>query len=204
MILKSATPYSRKFFMVSNSDHISGKTGLTGAVTVYLTKGPGAAATLATNSGTNVVELDSTHAPGWYQILLSATDTSVTGDLTFSCTGSGADPTDFVDQIQGQVFTDLVINGSGRVQIASGVQQNQSLTIMFPMTIQGVPTPGLTVTGQRNFGSGFSLIAGTITDLGSGDYKATLLAADTNSAAALYRFIAASADDRNIALQFDP
>lgn len=199
MILKAATVYSRKFLMVLSSDHNTGATGKT--VTVMLSKGPGAAGTTA--AGT-VTELDSTNLPGMYQCALTIADTGVTGDLGFDCTASGCDHTTFVDQVQGQVFTDVLLDASGNVKIASGVKQNQILTIMFPMTIQSVPTPGLTVSGFRNFGSGFSAIAGTITDLGNGDYKAVLTQADTNSSSAIYRFTATTADDRNIALNFDP
>lgn len=183
MILKQTTAYSRKFLMVLSSDHVTGATGKT--VTVKLSKGAGA--TFGAAAGT-VTELDSTNGPGWYQVALTTVDTGTLGDLAYACTASGCDSSDFKDEVQAQVFTDLNLDiATGRVKILSGVQQNQALTIMFPMTIQGVPTPGLTVTGQRNFGSGFSLIGGTITDLGGGDYKASLLAADTNAAAVIYK-----------------
>lgn len=188
--------------MVLSSDHLTGATGKT--VAVELSKGPAAGGTAA--AGT-VTELDSANLPGMYQIALTTVDTAVSGDLGFHCTAAGCDPTDFVDQVQAQVFTDLTLTGGGLVSISSNIKQNTALNgFMFTMTVNGAPTAGLTVTGQRNFGSGFSALAnsGSITGLGSGDYAINLAAADLNSASVLLRFTASGADDRNIYLITQP
>lgn len=81
--------YTRAFFMTLSSDHITGATGKT--VTVTLSKAGAAFAA----AGGSVTEIGS----GWYYISLTTTDTNTLGDLTFHCTASGCDATDFVDQI---------------------------------------------------------------------------------------------------------
>lgn len=198
-ILKQSTSYARKFIMVLSSDHTTGATGKT--VAVELSKGAGAAGTAA--AGT-VTELDSTNLPGHYQVSFTAADTNTQGDLSVRCTAAGCDATDFIDQVQVQIFTDLQLDNTGHAIVASNFKQNTAITIPFVMTISGVPTPGLSVSGFRNFGSGYSGIAGTITDLGNGGYKASLLAADTNNAFAFYRFTATGADDRDLSVVFTP
>jgi hypothetical protein len=198
MIIKQTTSYARKFLMVDSTSHVAGKTGLNGAVTVYLSKGAGAAGTPAANSGAGVTELDLANLPGVYQITLTSVDTNTPGDLAIHCTGAGADPTDFIDQVQVQIFPDLQLDVNGYAKPSSNIKQNQPTTLFFTMTVAGVPTPGLAVTGTKNFGSGFSSIAGAISDLGNGDYKCLLQASDTNAGSGMWRFIAAGADDRNI------
>ena len=87
--LAQSTAYTRMFLMVDSADHVTGKAGLT--VTVTLSKA-GAAFGAA---GGSVSEVSS----GWYKIALTTTDTGTLGDLAFHCTATGADPTDFVDQV---------------------------------------------------------------------------------------------------------
>ena len=87
--LKQSTTYTRLFKMISSSDHVSLKTGA--APVVNISKDGG---TFAAAAGT-VTEI----ANGWYKISLTAADTSTVGDLAFYITGSGADDTDFVDQV---------------------------------------------------------------------------------------------------------
>jgi hypothetical protein len=191
---KQLTAYTHQFLMVLASDHISGATGKT--VVVKLGKN---GATGGTAVGT-VAEVDSTNLPGVYSIGFTSADTNTAGSLALAATVSGGtcDPTNEFHQVRGQIFTDLLLDGSGNAKVASNIKQNTATTLFFTMTVNGVVTPGLTVTGTKNFGSGFSAIAGTITDLGSGDYKCALQAADTNAASGVWRFIAVGADDRNI------
>jgi len=75
--------------MVDSTDHVSGKTGLSPSVSISKVGG-----TFATAGGT-VSEVGS----GWYKIALTATDTNTLGDLAYHITATGADPTDFVDQV---------------------------------------------------------------------------------------------------------
>ncbi|HKR56937.1 MAG TPA: hypothetical protein VJS20_11610 [Gemmatimonadales bacterium] len=92
-LLKQSTAYVRTFLMVQSSDHLTGITGAT--VTVKLGKAGGTGAT----AGGAVAEIDSTNLPGWYKVSLNTTDTNTVGDLTYHCTATSADPTDFTDQV---------------------------------------------------------------------------------------------------------
>lgn len=201
MILKAATAYSRKFLMVLTSDHISGATGKT--VTVKLSKGPGAAGTTAAGS---VTELDSTNLPGVYQVALTTVDTGVAGDLWYTCSASACDNTDFCDQVQAQVFTDLTLNASGAALIGSAVKQNTQFLLPFIMTVNSVPTPGLTgFTAQRSLGNaGFAACANSVVEIGSGWYSILLAATDTNNAVIEVLITATNADNRNITLYTQP
>ena len=212
MILKVGTPYlARMFLLVQTSDHVTPKTGLGGAVTVYLSRA-GAAGVHATNSGAGVTEVDATNLPGIYAINLTAADTPNVGDLTFRCTGTGADPLTFIDQVQAQVFTDLQLNPSGQVLVSSNLKQNAAFTALFLMTQTGSsnPAPGLTITGQRTFGApGFSLVSGTILEVGgvgngAGWYVLNGVAADSSAACAGFKMTALGANDSDFTLWFQP
>lgn len=95
--LKQSTAYTRMFQMVDATDHVTGKTGLT--VTVTLSKAGGAFGA----AGGAVTEVSS----GWYKLALNTTDTNTLGDLAFHCTGTGADPTDFVDHVSARLVDDV-------------------------------------------------------------------------------------------------
>lgn len=88
-IIQHNVGYTRMFFMVSSADRVSGMTGLT--VAVQLSKSGSAFAA----AGGAVVEVGF----GWYRIALNTTDTNTLGDLAIRCTATGADPTDFADQV---------------------------------------------------------------------------------------------------------
>jgi len=96
--LKQSNAYTRMFLMVQSGDHTTPATGLT--VTVTLSKAGGAFAA----AGGTVTEV----ANGWYKIALTTTDTGTLGDLAYHCTATGADPTDFVDQVSSKYFGDMV------------------------------------------------------------------------------------------------
>jgi hypothetical protein len=223
MILKNSTAYPRKFLMVQDSTganpHIGGKTGLT-TITVQLHKGTagvGGSSVAATNSGavngTTMFELDGpTNLPGLYQINLTAADTSLNGDLVINFSAAGADPTTLIDQVQTNVFNDVVVT-SGRVSVTSNLQQNQPFTALFFMTQLGTTNalPGLTVTGQRTFGSGFTGVTGTIAEVGGpnnggGWYVFSGAANDSNTggASAGFKMSASGANDTDFSLWFQP
>lgn len=94
---KQSTAYTRTFKMIDSADHLSKKTGLT--CTVNLSKAGAAFAA----AGGAVSEV----ANGWYKVALSTTDTNTLGDLSFYITASGADDTDFVDQVVARDLADL-------------------------------------------------------------------------------------------------
>lgn len=70
--------------MVDSSDHVTGKTGLT--LTATLSKNGGAFGAISPT----VTE----RGDGWYSLALVAADTDTEGDLALHITGSGADPSD--------------------------------------------------------------------------------------------------------------
>jgi hypothetical protein len=195
--------------MVSNVDHIAGKTGLGANITVMLSKGNAGTGTAAGNS-LATIELDGVNMPGWYQLNLTGTDTNTIGDLAFHCTGTGADPTDFVDQVQTTVFTDLTLT-AGRVSVTTNLQQGATFTALFFMTTTGTntPAPGLTVTGQRTFGAGFSTITGTIAEVGGvgaggGWYVLNGAALDSGGACVGFKMSASGANDSDFTLWMQP
>ena len=97
--LKS-TAYTRMFKMIDSADHFSKKTGLT--CTVNISKS-GAAFGAAGGTVTEV-------ANGWYKVALNTTDTNTAGDLAFYITATGADDTDFVDQVVDPTAANLGVN----------------------------------------------------------------------------------------------
>ena len=91
-VLRKKTPYTRLFLMVKSTGagaHILGQTGANPIVTL------GKAGAAFTAAEGIVSELTS----GWYKINLTVNDTDTIGDLGYKITGTGADPTDFIDQI---------------------------------------------------------------------------------------------------------
>lgn len=195
--------------MVLSSDHVTGATGKT--VTVKLSKGPviGTGAVFGAAAGT-VTELDSSNGPGWYQVALTTVDTGTLGDLAYACTASGCDSTDFKDEVQAQVFTDLNIDTStGRVKILNNLQQNTALNgYTFPMTsgVTGLRQTGLTVTAQRTLaGIGFAPCANSPTEIGTtGIYSINFIASDLNAGTLGILLTATGANDLYIPITPTP
>lgn len=117
--LKQSTTYTRSFLMVSSTDHITGLAS--GTVTVTLSK---AGAAFGAAAGT-VTAISS----GWYQIALTTADTGTVGDLAFHATATGADPTDFVDQVSATILGDT---------LSANVLQWNSTNVASPSTA-GIP-----------------------------------------------------------------
>lgn len=197
-ILKQSTNYKRAFFLVQTSDHRSGLTGA--SPTVNISKA-GAAFGAATGTVTEI-------GNGWYYHFCMAADVDTLGDLAFHITAASADPTDFVDQVQARLLTDISIDGSGNVSIASAVKRNQALNgLTFVMTDSSTHAAktGLTVTAQRSLdGAGFSTCANAVSELSNGVYSINLAASDMNANSIMLRFTAAGADDRPILLITQP
>ena len=84
--------------MVQSSDHITGLTGATPAVTISKAGGSFASA------GGTVTEVSS----GWYKIALTTTDTNTLGDLAYHITAASGDPTDFADQVAANILGDTL------------------------------------------------------------------------------------------------
>lgn len=124
-LLKQSTAYVRTFLMVQSADHISGLTGATVTVKLGKAGGTGAAA------GGAVAEIDSTNLPGWYKVSLNTTDTNTVGDLTYHCTATSADPTDFTDQV---VVVD--VGTSMESQVWDALRSNHQTTGTMGQTLQ--------------------------------------------------------------------
>lgn len=203
MILKQSTAYSRKFLMVLSSDHISGATGKT--VTVELSKGPGGTGGAAAGA---VTEIDSSNLPGVYQVALTTVDTNTIGDLAFHCTASGCDATDFCDQVQATVFTDLLVTSGGRAYINDNILQNTALngfTFLMVDSSTSFPKTGLSVAAQRSLGgAGFAPCANSVSEVGNGVYTINLAAADLNAPVVMLRFTASGAADLDLQLITTP
>jgi hypothetical protein len=89
LIKQSSSNRVIPFFMVSSTDHIAGKTGLTPTVTISKN-----GAAFAAPSGA-IAEIGS----GWYRIAGNATDSNTVGSLLVHATGTGADPYDVTHEV---------------------------------------------------------------------------------------------------------
>jgi hypothetical protein len=108
--IKQSTTYNRMFLMVLSSDHLTGATGKTPAVTISKNSAAFAAA-----AGV-VTEI----ASGWYNVALTVADTGTLKDLAFHITATSCDPTDFVDQVVAlDPFTATVNPGASGITSAS-------------------------------------------------------------------------------------
>ena len=186
--------------MVDSTDHITGKTGLT--VTVTLSKAGGSFGA----AGGTVTEISS----GWYKIALTTTDTNTVGDLAYHCTSTGADPTDFTDQVTAGDLANLNASISAvkakTDNLPEAVQKNQALNnFMFLMVKSSNhvdPKTGLTVTATRSIdGGAFAACTNSVTEVSNGWYKINLSASDLNGTIIALNFSAATADDRNILIK---
>lgn len=160
--LKQSTTYTRTFLLVDSSDHVTGKTGVTPTVT--LSKA-GAAFGAA---GGSVTEVSS----GFYKIALTTTDTNTLGDLAFHATGTGCDPTDFVDQVTARGLDDLAYpatSGRSMVVDAAGLVDANAVKVG--------PSGSGTAQTARDVGASVLISSGTGTgqlDVTSGVIKANL------------------------------
>lgn len=85
-VLKQSTARDLMVFMTDSADHVTGKTGLTLAITA--SKNGGAFSSISPT----VTDRGS----GWYSVALTTTHTNTLGDLALHVTASGADPTDLL------------------------------------------------------------------------------------------------------------
>lgn len=215
--VQQSTTYTRSFLMVSSTDHITGLTGAT--VTVNISKA-GAAFGAAAGTVTEV-------ANGWYKVALTAVDTGTLGDLSFHCTATGGDPTDFADQIVAFNPLDSVrlgltalpnaaaaangglgtVDSTNSIKIQTPIKKNTALS-NFTFVMQntsGNPQTGLVVTAQRSIdGAAFAACANAVTELANGWYTINLAAADMNGTNIALQFSAASARNTNILLETLP
>ena len=89
LIKQSTSSRAIPFFMVSSTDHIAGKTGITPSVTISKNGGTFAAPAGAVSEVAN----------GWYKIAGNATDSNTVGAFLVHATGTGADPFDITHEV---------------------------------------------------------------------------------------------------------
>lgn len=158
-IVKQSTAYTRMFKMIDSADHISKKTGLT--CTVNLSKAGGAFGA----AGGTITEV----ANGWYKIALTTTDTNTLGDLAYYITATGADDTDFSDQVSVRLIDDAAFpatSGRSMVVDASGLVDANAVKIgpTGSGTAQTARDVGASVLLSSGTGAGqLSLSSGTVT-----------------------------------------
>ncbi len=147
---KQSTAYTRMFKMIDSADHFSKKTGLT--CTVNLSKA-GAAFGAAGGSVTEV-------ANGWYKVVLNTTDTNTVGDLAFYITATGADDTDFIDQVWVRDLADLAYPAtSGRSMVVDAAG------LVDANTVKVGPTGSGTAQTARDIGLSVLLASGQKVDV---------------------------------------
>lgn len=151
--------YTRTFKMISSTDHLSLKTAASPVVNISKA---GAAFGAAAGTVTEV-------ANGWYKVALTTADTGTAGDLSFYITGTGADDTDFVDQVVDPTVANLGVNtvninnvaaatpgASGGILISGS---NAGTTTLAALTVTGTFTvsDGIAVTRSTTNGIGFAV-----------------------------------------------
>lgn len=170
-------------FMTDSIDRVTGKTGLT--LTITASKDGGAFATITPT----VTE----RGNGWYNLALTSSHTDTVGDLALHITGTNADPTD--------VLMDVEYNAN--------IKKNQALTnfefLMIDSTDHFTPKTGLTITAERSIdGGAFASCANSASAVANGIYKIDFAATDLNGNVITFRFTATGADPRLITIITTP
>lgn len=112
--LKQSTQVTVTVLMISSTDHIAGKTGLSAGLTIYATKAGAAPAAITPT----VAELDATNMPGLYSLIFTTAHTNTLGEFAIRVSGSGADPTDVKWQVTARLNDDLAYPAtSGRSMV---------------------------------------------------------------------------------------
>lgn len=191
--LKLATARHVSIVMVSSTDHISGKTGLSGGLTIYALNDASGAASAITPT---VAEPDAVNMPGTYTLALDTSGpmTGTLGELHLYITATGADPADYKWQVMtnlpgetapqtGDAFARIGANGVGLTALGDarlnfldiGVSSRSAPVIpnnvafpyfKFVMTdaTTHAPKTGLTPACTRAIDN-FAFAAGTLTNI---------------------------------------
>jgi len=120
-VLKKSTSTVITILMVDESDHITGKTGLSAGLTIYASKAGGAPAVITPT----VTELSAANVPGVYALTLTADHVNTLGDLQLHITGSGADPTDLWFTVSTMLIDDVYNELDSRIGIIWNSIKNQ-------------------------------------------------------------------------------
>jgi hypothetical protein len=184
-ILNQSSTYNRSFLMVSTADHITGSTGLTCAVTL----GKAGSTTFVTSTGVITEQVN-----GWYNIGMTTTDTNTVGELTIHASATGADPTDWTDQVNPSIPSNIKKNFA-----------TNGFTFVMTDATTHAPKTGVTVSATRSLdGAAFGATTNSPTEVATGTYTINLSTADTNGNHIMYRFTGTGADDLNLSVHTQP
>lgn len=179
-ILKNSSGYTLTFLMVDNSDHITGKTGLSPTVTISKAGG-----SFATPSG-SVSEI----ANGWYKVAGNTSDTNTDGEILLHATASGADPTDAKVGVVVDYDPRGVPTLSDMVTAMKAITVQKNLAFanypIWMLSSNGTAQTGLSTSQiscqiSKDNGSWAPLTDTTETEIGLGKYVVDLTAAETNA-----------------------
>jgi hypothetical protein len=148
MIITLSSSYRAPVRLVNSTG--SGVTGLTSSsVSVYLQKAGGSSYS-KTLSGANWFEIDATHMPGFYDVLLTSSDTDTLGTLKYFVSGSGAVSFAGVGDVvaassTGSSTTIITTSGGSRGGNSSGMDIKQGRAFNVPIRMLNLS--GLALTG---------------------------------------------------------
>ncbi len=167
--LKISTAVNVTVLLIDNSDHVTGKTGLSAGLTIYASKAAGTPATITPT----VTELDATNVKGLYKLALTTSHTDTLGELQLHITGTGADPADLKWQVTPN------IPGDGADLADALLDRDMSIG-----TDSGSPAVRTVRQALRALRNKVSISAGTMTVTKEDDTTASFTASVTTTAGA--------------------
>ncbi len=168
--IKQSATANVMVFMADSTDHITGKTGLTLAVTISK---DGAAFASITPTVTE-------RGNGWYNVALATGDTGTTGDLVVRATATGADPGErtlnVVANVEADTYGRIGAAGAGLTALGDTRIANLDVTVSSRLAASGYTAPDNTTIGTINTKLGSPAGASMSADVAAvkGDTAATL------------------------------
>lgn len=163
--LTQSTAHNLMVFMVDDTDHITGKTGLT--LTMTASKNGAAFGSISPT----VTE----RGDGWYNMALTTSHTDTLGDLAFHIVASDADPLDFKVKVVASaaektfgVLRNVAYEGLPFL-VTDATHQPKTGLVDADFTLKQVLIDGTPAT-----------LSGTITELANGWYEIDLTDAETD------------------------
>lgn len=136
-LLHKAAAVNVMVLMVDSTDHVTGKTGLT--LTITASKNGAAFASISPT----VTE----RGDGWYSVALTAAHTDTEGDLALHITGSGADPSDVLMNVN---VLEQMLRNKRVLDPATGIETiyDDAGTALFTRNVYEDATGTQTYRGQ--------------------------------------------------------
>lgn len=150
--LKQVTARNRAFLVVQTSDHITGLAAATPVVNISKN-----GSTPLHTAGATVTEL----GKGWYNAALTTSDTNTLGDLVFHVDTASGDPTDWLDEVTGNILGDTIpASVAGTVTTGTNLDKaGYALTQAFPSNFSSLAVTGggAVTVGTNSDKTGYSL-----------------------------------------------